>query len=209
MRRSATSSGKSSFSSKRRQAAGSPPRSGNCIGCTEPGQPRRMFGIAWRAPARIAFGRSLMHFRHHALGGFGAVQRDDEGARTPERRHVRINLVPAGVAEIDAASLFAIFGHQLAIGIERDPGHVFAVEHARDHLADAAEAADHDMIAQFVPSRPPAHDVMLDRLEPVARSGARRSPATASPSCSVPRRRSPRSRSVVEEALAAARGRSR
>ena len=42
-----------------------------------------------------------------------------------------------------------MLGHQRAIGVERDPRHVLAVEHARDRLADAAETADHHMVLEL------------------------------------------------------------
>jgi hypothetical protein len=39
-----------------------------------------------------------------------------------------------------------VFAHDLAIGIERDVGHVLALEHAGDQLADASVAADDDVV---------------------------------------------------------------
>ena len=53
-----------------------------------------------------------------------------------------------------------------AVGVERDPGHVLAVEHARDRLPDAAEAADQDVIAQLGDLGVGNVEIVVVRLEP-------------------------------------------
>ena len=76
-----------------------------------------------------------------------ALSGDDEGARMLDARAFE-EFAPAGVAEIDHVSGLALLGDQRPVSVEGDQRHVLAVEHARDGLPDAAEAADHHVIAQ-------------------------------------------------------------